>query len=190
MTGRASSLSSSSSSESASTSSEIDFSPHDTTLLAIASVLYNHPPLRPLTPKHIAALRTYTPLEDASLSSAVTDVRTIRSETLRLIRRANEYDEYLNNQSEEQRAARSDNPINDFEASGWGHNEEVDPFEFGRYFRIWLFMKVMEREGESSQKQILLNGWAAYHGLPKEVKQEFGLLDSGGEDEEPMGWSQ
>lgn len=173
---------------SASSPHGIDFSKFDTTDLAIASVLYNHllSPRR-LTPKHIAALRIYPSIHDESLSSTVADVDIIRSETLKLIRLANTYEEYLNNRTEEQRVTRNGKPIEDLEALGWEQSENLTAYEFGRCFRAWLFMKVLKYEGEAVQRQLLLNAWAAFEKLPEQLKREVGLPSSEGEVEKLVG---
>lgn len=160
------------SSSSGSSSSDIDFSRPDTTLLAIASVLYNDllSPRR-LTPRHIAALKIYTSYDDESLSSTETSVHAIKSETSFLIRQARAYDQHRNNQIAELQ-----------ETSGWEFFERVDPLELGNCVRVWTFMQVMAREGESAQRQILLNGWAAFDELPVEMKNWAELRGSEGGD--------
>lgn len=175
-----SSESSASSSSSGSSSSGIDFSRPDTTLLAIASVLYNDllSP-RHLTPKHIAALRIYSPYDDESLSSRETSVHAIKSETSFLIRQARAYNELHNSQIAELQ-----------ETSGWEFFERVDPLEFGKCMRAWMFMQVMAREGESAQRQILLNGWAAFDELPVDVKRWAESRESEGGDGESISDSQ
>lgn len=44
-------------------------------------------------------------------------------------------------------------------------------------------MKVLERERELAQRQVLLNRWTAYDEVPVKVKRVLGLLGSDGEDE-------
>lgn len=39
---------------------------------------------------------------------------------------------------------------------------ETNPFGFEQCIRTWLFMKVLERERELAQRQVLLNRWTAY----------------------------
>lgn len=171
-----SSESSPSSTSSGSSSSDIDFNRPNTTLLAIAAVLYNdllHP--RRLTPKHIAALRIYTPYNDESLSSIETSVHAIKSETAFLIRQARELDARHNSQMAESEETSE---------GEWELAENVDPFEFGKCLRAWIFMQVMEREGESSQRQFLLNGWEAFDELPVELKCWVELRRSNGGDPE------
>lgn len=154
-------------------------------LLAIAAVLYNDllSPPRHLTPKHIAALKIYSPYKDESLSSIENSVQTIKSETAFLIRQARRFDArriiIMSHVTELE--------LVEEEKISLGSQllfEDVDLLDFGDSIRAWTFMQAMESAGESYQRQFLLDGWAAFDELPVEMKRWAELRGSDGGDQE------
>lgn len=180
MSSRSPSVSSETSRESTSlseNSSELNFplisAEANDSQLAIVAYLYSHVHPQMLTPKHIAAIQIYNYPTNPSSSPTIISCAAVTFETIMLIKRASAYARYCNNLTNEQCGERG--YLEHFRMFEREIDMVITLAEFRECIKNYVFIERMEHEGESAQRQILLDGWEAYMLVPEQVKRGLGL---------------